>query len=120
MSGPKWAPVDEETSDLLSLVATGPLAPPTADEEWVDFQRCLRTVAAENGGLVLPNALRPLVRGHIAPRRIGAFTNRALAQGLVEYTGDWETSNDLEGRNAGKPARIMRLLAPASIDAESA
>lgn len=104
---PIFAAVDEATADLLTLVRDE--GHPSADHEWELFADALRD-AADDLGVIRPNALRPLVRGVVAPRRIGAFTNRALAEGLVEYTGEWQVSDDNAGRNGGKPARIMRLI----------
>ena len=113
MSTPAWSSVDDDTADILTLVATP--SPENeaarAAEEWAEFARCLR-FAADERGLIAPNALRRLVRGNVKPCRVGAFTNRALSQGLVAYTGDWQISDDTEGRNGGKPARVMRLLTP--------
>jgi hypothetical protein len=103
---PTWEPTDE--ADLLSLVATGTLATDTADQEWHEFVTALR-FAADANGVVSPNRLRPLIRGVVAPQRCGAFTNRALSQGLIAYTGEWEVSDDRHGRNAGRPCRVMRL-----------
>lgn len=101
---PTWD--DSGQGDLLSLVATGPMSG-HADGEWLSFTSALKAVAY-NDGAIDPNELRLLVRQHVAPQRIGAFTNRALAQGLVEYTGEWVVSDDTEGRNSGKPCRVMR------------
>jgi hypothetical protein len=103
-----WAPIEDETADLLSLVADE--GHPSVDLEWDEFVTALR-FAADATGVVSPNRLRPLIRGVVAPRRIGAFTNRALKQGLIAYTGEWEISDDREGRNAGRPCRVMRLCA---------
>ncbi|MCW2496370.1 hypothetical protein [Jatrophihabitans sp.] len=115
MSAPEWDSTDAYTSDLLELVATGiTTEPDTAEHEWDHFVFALHTVALMNGGTISPNGLRPQVRGEVAPRRIGAFTNRALKQGLVVYTGEWEVSDDLAGRNAGKPARVMAWVGGAS------
>ena len=108
MSAPQWSAHDD--GDLLELVAKGPLAPPTADEEWTFFLRALKFAAVADDGLIHPNTLRPLVRDHVAPRRIGAFTHRALSQCLVAYTGEWQVSDDTQGKNAGKPARVMRWI----------
>jgi hypothetical protein len=107
---PAWSPVDDETEDLLALVAEGTMATDTAEQEWHEFVTALR-FAADDYGVVRPNVLRPLIRGVVAPRRIGAFVNRALSQGLVAYTGEWEVSTDTAGRNSGKPCRVMRLCA---------
>lgn len=108
-SQPTWSPVDDATADLLSLVRDE--GHPSADHEWSMFLLALRTAAvAGDGWTIQPNDLRPLVRDKVAPRRIGAFTNRALKLGLIAYTGDWQISDDHEGRNAGKPARIFRWI----------
>jgi hypothetical protein len=106
MTAPAWSPVDDSTADLLTLVADAGHV--SADAEWSLFVEALRVVAIGPGGRIGPNELRPLIRGKVAPRRIGAFTNRALSLGLVAYTGEWEVSDDTEGRNRGKPARVMR------------
>lgn len=109
---PHWSPVDDATADLLTLVAD--LDHPSVDWEWHQYVRRLKFCAAADDGLVLPNTLRPMVRHVVAPRRIGAFANRALKLGLVEYTGDWQISDDHEGKNAGKPARVMRWIGESS------
>jgi len=105
-SQPTWSPVDDATADLLTLVAD--TDHPSVDHEWRLFVSALE--AAVDNGLVRPNDLRPRLRGRVAPRRIGAYTNRALKLGLVAYTGDWQVSDDHEGKNAGKPARVMRWV----------
>jgi hypothetical protein len=104
---PHWSPVDDETNDLLTLVAD--TEHPSVDFEWLVYTRALAE-AADPFGVIDPNRLRPLIRDHIAPRRIGAFTNKALAERLVEYTGEWVVSDDHAGRNGGKPCRVMRLI----------
>lgn len=107
MMRPEWSRTDDETADLLTLVADTNHV--SADYEWDIFVAALETVAIGPGGVIYPNEIRPLIRGKVAPRRIGAFTHRAISQGLVEYTGEWQISDDREGRNAGRPARVMRL-----------
>lgn len=111
---PQWESVDDYTSDLLALVAEGSPATPSVDEEWDAFTKCLQYASQIDCGPIYPNTLRPMVRGHVAPNRIGAFTNRALAQKLVEYTGEWQVSDDVAGRNGGKPARVMRWIGGAA------
>lgn len=102
---PRWEATDQ--ADLLSLVAD--TEHPSVDFEWLLFKKALAE-AADHAGVISPNALRPLVRGHIAPRRIGALTHKALAERLVAYTGNYVVSDDTEGRNGGKPARELRLI----------
>lgn len=103
---PEWS--DSEQGDLLALVAEGVMATDTADREWDMYVNALRLAAVD--GLIDPNVLRPLTRHFIAPQRVGAFTNRALSRGLVEYTGRWVVSDDATGRNGGKPCRELRLV----------
>lgn len=110
MSAARWEPVDSPTSDLLALVATDKMHP-RPGEEWDTYVTALHA-AADATGRIDPNRLRPLLRGVVAPRRIGAFTHRAVTSGLVAYTGEWVVSDDLTGRNAGKPCRVMRLQSP--------
>ena len=105
-TAPHWSPVDDDTADLLALVANDQMHPRPA-EEWDEFVRCL-SHAADSWGRIDPNRLRPLLRGVIAPRRIGAFTNRAKAEGLIVLTGEWVVSTDALGRNGGKPCRVYR------------
>lgn len=104
---PAWDSVDNYTADLLTLVANDQMTP-TPDREWIVYVNAL-TILAETYGVIRPNDLRPLLRNHVAPRRIGAFTLRAKAEGLIVDTGEWQTSDDAEGRNAGKPCRVYRL-----------
>ena len=107
MTAPAWSPVDDDGADLLSLVAHDRMHPRPA-EEWTVFVNALQIAAECEGGLVRPNTLRPMVRNLVAPRRIGAFTNRAKAEGLIADTGEWQISDDTEGRNAGRPCRVYR------------
>lgn len=105
-TAPRWEPVDSDTADLLSLVAD--TNHPSADYEWRVFNTCL--AAARDGDIIRPNVLRPLLRNRVAPRRIGAYTHRALREGLIAYTGEYEVSDDRQGGNAGRPMRVMRWL----------
>ena len=109
MTAPAWQPVDDDTATLLDLLADDGSVSPSREEEWAHFLTSLRR-CADRDGLVRPNDLRPLLRDHVKPQRVGAFTHRALSAGLVEYTGDWQLSDDTAGRNGGKPSRIMRWI----------
>lgn len=117
MSAPQFESVDNYTADLLDLVARA--EHPSADHEWQAFVEAL-IQARSFGGVIKPNDLRPMVRGVVAPNRIGAFTHRALSQGLVEYNGEWQVSNDTAGRNSGKPARVMRWIGAAHVESGAA
>ena len=109
-SRPHFEAADENTGDLLSLIAEEKPPIPSVREEWDYYVQALKTTAASRAGLIYPNELRPLVRGHVKANRIGAFTHRALRAGLIERTGDWQVSDDTEGRNAGRPMPVMRWL----------
>ena len=105
---PAWQPVDDATVDLLTLLADdGTLH---TEDEWAEFVAALEFVALPNEGRIPPNQLRPLLRKVVKPQRVGAFINRAKAEGLIAWDGEWEISDDTEGRNSGKPARTYRWL----------
>jgi len=107
---PQWSATDEATADLLTLVAD--LDHPSVDSEWRVFTDALTRVAHANAGRVDQNDVRPLIRGHIAPKRIGSFYRRACLDGLLVADG-YSTSTDHEGRNAGRPMRCYRMGDPA-------
>ena len=104
---PNWESVDDYTADLLSLVADQGHV--SADVEWSTFTHAIQRVAYANGGRVDQNHMRPLIRGAVAPRRIGSFYRRATLEGLIRPTGDWSISDDTEGRNAGRPVKVYEL-----------
>ena len=101
--------IDTPTRDLLDLVANDPH--PSADYEWNIFATALRAVALPDG-TIPPAALREYLRGNVAPKRIGAFTCRAVAEGLIESTGRAVKSTDHKGRNGNKWSTVYRLAAP--------
>lgn len=108
MTAPRWESIDSDTADLLTLVAD--TDHPSVDHEWQLYVEALRqSAAAYSDAIVDPNVLRPLVRGRIAPKRLGAFAHRAKCLGLIEDAG-WTISDDTEGRNAGRPAKTYRWL----------
>lgn len=109
MSAPTWSPVDSDTGDLLDLLANEHPATPTEVDEWQHFKAVLAEVARATG-LIDQNAVRPLLRGEIKPQRIGAFYHRATKAGLIAWDGTWVESDDLTGKNSGKPTRVYRYL----------
>lgn len=100
-----FAPVDDYTADLLSLVAD--TDHPSTDHEWTIFREALITASLFDG-IVRPNDMRPMLAGRVAPRRIGSFYRKACLEGLIVATDEWQTSDDSHGRNVGKPCRIYR------------
>ena len=113
-STPRWSAVDDDTADLLTLVANTESALPEPEQQWDHFVSVLRRVANANHGLINQNAVRPLLRGEIKPQRIGAFYHRAAKAGLIAWTGQWHESDDLDGKNSGKPTRVYRWLGATS------
>lgn len=105
-TSPTWSAVDDDTADLLTLVADEGHV--SADTEWRTFTDAVIRVAHAHDGQVDQNHVRPLIRGQIAPKRIGSFWRRACCEGWLEADG-WSISDDTEGRNAGRPMRTYRL-----------
>lgn len=109
MSAPVWASVDDETNDLLDLIADSEhTATPIAAEEWSLFAKVLRE-ASRSTGRIDPNVVRPVIRGQVAPQRIGAFWHRAVREGLIARDA-WNVSDDARSGNAGKPQRTYRWI----------
>lgn len=104
MAEPRWSKTDDDTQTILDLVAD--VDHPSVDFEWQVFKDAVTEVAKGNHGRVTQNALRPLVRGKVAPKRIAAFYNRACSINLLVATDDWVISDDKAGRNAGRPTRV--------------
>ena len=110
MTAPTFAPVDEDTADLLDLIAADADRLPWSEREWASFKEGLETAAIVSARfpLISQTVLRNHCRLFITPHNVGPFTKRALREGLIEWTGDWEPSTDTKGRNSGKPVRIYR------------
>lgn len=113
MTTAKWEATDPDTATLLDLLANDGTV--STDYEWDLYVSTLREVATGarlcgEGPVINPNRLRTAIAGRIKPQRVGAFTHRALSQGLVEYTGNYVISTDTHGRNGGKPMRELRWV----------
>lgn len=109
MTAPAWSPVDETTGSLLDLLADDGTV--STDYEWDLYVKALRHCAMFSTECrINPNTLRRRIAGRIKPQRVGAFTHRALSQGLVEYTGHYVISTDTKGKNVGKPCRELRWV----------
>lgn len=76
-------------------------------DEWATFVAAVRAVAVD--GIVHQSAMRPRLRGRVAPKSIGRFYRRAKDDGLLVDTGEREPSDDAAGRNTDKLDRIYRL-----------
>lgn len=110
-SGPRWSAVDDDTSDLLTLVANQQSALPEPERQWEHFLSVMRQVARRDmwGLFIDQNDARELLRGEVSPNRIGAFYHRAARMGLIRRAG-WNESNDRASNNAGKPQNTWEWL----------
>lgn len=74
----------------------------------------IRRVAREAGGVVDPNLVREELTDSngdltVYPRTIGAQYSGLKSLKVLQQVG-WTTSTDRRGRNAGKPARMYRVI----------
>ena len=100
------AGVDPATQSLLDLIDGDPIH--ARDREAViDAIRA----AVRSDGTVCGNDWRGLIPTWVYPRVIGATVNALGRAGVLQSTGEWRISDDLAGRNSGKPVRVYRWCA---------
>jgi hypothetical protein len=101
--------IANEQASLLDLIATDPVH----RDDRAAVEAAIREDAASHSGQVDPNRVRESLTNEygltVYPRVIGA-TYSALRQAGVLIADGWTTSTDVRGGNAGKPARLYRLL----------
>jgi hypothetical protein len=97
--------VDTYTGSLLDLIADDHVH---ADDR-AEIERVILAVALEYDGHIDPNTVRRRLPAWVQPQLIGP-TYRALCLAREIEPAGWTTSDDLRGRNSGKPARTYRLL----------
>jgi hypothetical protein len=105
MIGPTFAPVDEDTADLLHLISSDV----RKADDYATFLRVCET-DAECHGYVSVNRVRKRLSNEygltIHPRTYSAFWSKACRKGgPMVTTVEWETCDDRRGRNGGKPQR---------------
>lgn len=115
MSAPQFAPADDETQDLLSLIANDPRH---AEDEQRFLDAC-QSDARDHGGIVSVNRVRSLLTNRhgltIEPRRLSALWNAHTGRGkAMVTTGDWETCQGSSSGNDGRPFRLRRWVGCAS------
>lgn len=64
--------------------------------------------AAAVDGQVNPNTVRRLVPAWVGPKVVAATYRVLVHEGRLVKDG-WTTSDDVRGRNAGRPVRVYRL-----------
>lgn len=119
-SGPAWAPVDDTTHDLLSLVAD-PHPIVGADVQALFLDSCRRDAEA-HGGLVSVNRVRVLLNASDIPaRRYSALWGHHTGRGRAMVkarrpNGDylWETCEGSTSGNNGRPFPLRRWVGPTS------
>jgi len=98
--------VDTHTGSLLDLIADDHIHADDRNE----IERVILAVACEYDGHIDPNIVRRRLPTWVQPQLIGP-TYRALCLAREIEPAGWTTSDDLRGRNSGKPARTYRLVA---------
>lgn len=109
---PTFAPVDPDTATLLDLLHASWL--PFADCDRNTVAQAIKADAEANCGHVSPNRVRSALAAlpraeQPKPQRVGPVY-RALVCADVLAVDGWETSDDLTGRNSGKPHKTYRWI----------
>jgi hypothetical protein len=107
---PDPQPVDAATAALLDVVDGDPLH--AHDRALVTA--AMAADAAAHGGEIHPSRVRRALaddRGNLVvyPRVVAAAYAALVARGVIEMTR-WDISDDVAGRNAGRPCRVYRLV----------
>jgi hypothetical protein len=109
-----FAPIDDDTLNLLDLIADDP----RRSDEYDRFLAACQSDALTHGGLVSVNRVRRRMSNDygltIHPRTYSAFWSKACARGgPMVTTTEWELCTDTRGRNGGKPQRYRRWVGAA-------
>lgn len=100
---PHWGPADDETYDLLTLVADP--ARPVGRDAVVAFLAACKADAHRNGGMVSVNNVRALLAdADIPPRRLSALWSQFTGEGRpMRKSGQWEVCSGSTSGNDGRP-----------------
>jgi hypothetical protein len=98
-------PVDQATGSLLDLIADSD----DHGHHRAEIERVILAVALEHDGHIDPNIVRQRLPAWVQPQLVGP-TYRALCLAREIKAAGWTTSDDLRGRNSGKPARTYELV----------
>lgn len=82
------------------------------EREWAIWLDLAATVAIRHAGKILPNELRRLATGKIAPQRLGPFVTRAVNREIVRKI-DRQVSDDHGNRNGNKTPYVLEWLGAA-------
>lgn len=111
MSAPSFAPVDDETYDLLALVAdvTRPVGRDVPD---LFLAACERDAAAHDGRVSVNRVRALLADEDIPPRRYSSLWSHYTGPGrpMVKVAGEWETCAGSSSHNDGRPFAVRRWV----------
>ena len=112
---PTFARVDDDTADLLGLIAEDP----RKDDEYALFLRaCWQDAMAHGHYVSVQRVRRRMSNEHgliVHPRTYSAFWSRACAKGgPMVTTVEWDLNDDKRGKNSGKPQRLRKWVGGAS------
>lgn len=99
--------VDPKTAAILDLIAGDPLH----DRDREAIVDAIRKSVGPDG-LTSANAWRPFVPAWVYPRVVGATVHALSRLGYLVPTGAWVVSDDVAGRNSGKPMRVYAWRGP--------
>ena len=98
-------PVDHATGSLLDLIADSD----DHAHHRTEIERIILAVALEHDGHIDPNIVRRRLPAWVQPQLVGPTYRRLCLAREIKPAG-WTTSDDLRGRNSGKPARTYELV----------
>ncbi len=101
-----WVP-DPEKDAILALISGDPLHA----RDRAAIVDAIRS-SVDHRGITSSNHWRPLIPTWVYPRVVGATVNALTKAGVLVRTGEWLTSNDIHGRNSGRPVWTYRWRAP--------
>lgn len=111
MTAPAWSPVDDDTADLLSVLAD-PHPIVGADVPDLFLDACRRDALAHDG-LVSVNRVRELLAAADIPaRRYSALWSHFTGKGkpMVKELGKWEVCSGSTSGNDGRPFPLRRWV----------
>lgn len=113
MSAPTFRQVDNYTADLLDLIQDD--WRPFAESDRNTIAKAIRDFATSHHGHVSPNGVRRIladlpVHQQPKPQRVGPVYRALVLAGHLSVNPEWETSDDLAGRNSGKPHRTYTWI----------
>src|SRR5690242_1433045 len=101
-TAPHWSPTDDETTNLLTLVAD--VDHPVGRDVPEEFLAACRADAMLHGGVVSVNRVRARLAGEdIPPRRYSALWAAFTGRGKPMVKDGWETCSGSTSGNDGRP-----------------